>query len=155
MIEDPIMTAKVNGRDFTACKGSGKNIALPKDNVEISYSGDNTLKIKGTDSCKDTMRVIRLEIRNITGPGTYVLDHATTPQGTSTGNTASLQFPYFRPANLTGPLTTDAQHTGRVILTEFDAAQRVLSGTFEMDLYDASSGLLYRVREGKLDKASF
>ncbi|ALI98520.1 hypothetical protein [Rufibacter tibetensis] len=155
LIDDPIMTAVVNGRPFTACRGSGKNIALPKDNVTITYDIDKRLLIKGSDSCKDTIRQIHLDIRDVQGPGTYLIDHPENLGGNSLGNNGSLKFPYFHPPTLRGNLTTSSQHTGRFILTKFDEKNRRLSATFEMDVYEPNSGFLYRIREGKLQDAPF
>ncbi|WP_205500129.1 hypothetical protein [Rufibacter psychrotolerans] len=155
LIEDPIMTARVNGREFTACRGSGKNIALPKDNVSITYFTDGRLLIKGSDSCKDTIREIQLDIWGVQGTGTYPIDHLADYTGNAAGSNGTLKFPYFRPLTLQGLLTTSSQHTGRFILTEFDLEKRRLSATFELDVYEPVSGLLYRIREGKLHNAPF
>lgn len=92
---------------------------------------------------------VRLELPDITGPGTIVLDQRYDGR-TLNGPIAYAAFTYYlTPSDQemrTGPATP-----GRVVVTRLDTVARIVSGTFEFTARDASGRATVRVTEGRFD----
>ncbi|MBA9078377.1 MULTISPECIES: hypothetical protein [Rufibacter] len=169
LMADPVMTAKINGREFTACSilsGSGKSpdITLPKDKLAVTYdAASGNLSIIGTDACNDSTRSIHLTVKNVRTTGTFTLnDESPVYQkldqtyGSGAGNNGALKFLDRRPYIIShGVFTTDAQHVGTFTVTEFNAEKRRFSANFELEVFDAIAGKGYRITEGRLKDAAF
>ncbi|GGK87621.1 hypothetical protein ACD591_19415 [Rufibacter glacialis] len=166
-MDHPAMTAKVNGRDFTACtnlEGKIPTPTLPKNNLEVLYDATSgQLVIKGTDSCQDSIKTIHLDIREVFAPGSYPIRHQSklyynldnTP-GNGAGSNAALQFLGRHPQNSAGLFSTQPNtHTGTFTLTAFDLEKRRFSADFDLQVYDARANKAYHITQGRLRDVSF
>ncbi|MBC3539044.1 hypothetical protein ACFSC6_07275 [Rufibacter sediminis] len=161
------MTAQINGRAFTACTNlEGSKIptpTLPKNNLEVTYdAGNGRLVIRGTDSCNDSIKSLHLDIWDVRGTGSYLLQQQSTlyynldnTPGSGAGSNGALQYLGRHPANTPGIFSTGPQHTGTFTVTAFDLGQRRFSANFELDVYSAFSGKVIQIREGRLNNVSF
>jgi hypothetical protein len=71
---------------------------------------------------------IELYIKNITGPGVYLLNSATNNYPYQSASYGYYTERKFMPLN---EWITGSQQTGRVVITRFDIPARIISGTFE------------------------
>ena len=49
------------------------------------------------------------------------------------------------------PFTTDALHTGTVVITYADTVNKIVAGTFNMQLYQKNTGKLINITNGRFD----
>ncbi|TGE14583.1 hypothetical protein [Hymenobacter elongatus] len=88
-------------------------------------------------------------VPDLRSAGTFVLDQPANPQLASS-NPAYGKFTFGKPAPdqvlLTGP-----QATGRLVITRFDSARRVVAGTFEFTAREAAGTATVQVSEGRFD----
>ena len=93
---------------------------------------------------------LEIELPDVTRPGTFVLDQLAAPR-TGRPNPAYAAFTFYKPTPdqelLTGPGSP-----GRVVVTRLDTISRVVSGTFEFEARQASTGTAVRVTEGRFDR---
>ena len=103
---------------------------------------------------------LKLEVPDITKPGSFVFDQAPRPEVVH-GPIGYAAFTFNRPSPpqelLTGPATP-----GRLVVTRLDTVARIVSGTFEFTAAEVSNGLTgngtpvpdgktVRVTEGRFD----
>jgi hypothetical protein len=139
--------AKVDG-EFWVPQGFG--IAATAPLLEARYSADNSIFINARNfSSSPTETEFELYLRNVTGPGTILLN-----QNTSNYPGHSASYGYFVKRRIR-PLfeyITSTQHTGRVEVTKYDPANNIISGTFKFhaaDKLDPSQTVT--ITEGRFD----
>ena len=139
--------ARING-EFWMPRGFGIVPTAPI--LEANFAGGNSIRINarnfGSSPTETEMEII---LFNITGPGTYLLN-----QNTSKYPGYSSSYAYYVERRFTPKYEyiTSANHTGKVEVTRYDMAAKVISGTFEFtakELSDAKSPLT--VTEGRFD----
>jgi hypothetical protein len=89
---------------------------------------------------------IDIYLKNITQPGTYVLNQETNP---------FLVYPesygaYFISGS-SNYYATDNVHTGTVSITNADTITQIVSGTFEMNVFRKSTNEVINITEGRFD----
>ena len=139
--------ARINGK-FWMPQGFGVVPTTPI--LEANYAGSNSIRINarnfGSSPTETEMEII---LFNVTGPGTYLLN-----QNTSKYPNYSSSYAYYVERRFTPKYEwiTSATHTGKVEVTRYDMAAKVISGTFEFtakERSDATSPL--SVTEGRFD----
>jgi hypothetical protein len=127
------MAATVNGGPWAP---GGAGTTPP---IATLYSGDNTLLLNGTQSgVSPATRGISIEVRGVTGPGTYILADTSSSGGSAVYSESSGSF-----ANGDFTMTfywTSASRTGHLIVTELDLAAGSLAGTFDFTAANPLSG---------------
>lgn len=139
--------ARVNGELWAPQKFG---IAPTKALVEARYAGDNSVFINARNfASSPTETEFEIYIRNITGPGTYVLN-----QNTDIYPSQSASYAYFvkRRFSPQHEWITSSSQTGTVTVTRFDTVNHVISGSFEFNgtsIGDTDAPLT--VTEGRFD----
>ncbi|HEX6332599.1 MAG TPA: DUF6252 family protein [Flavisolibacter sp.] len=118
--------------------------------LEARLNGTNGFFINARDfSSSPTEKEFEIYIASMTGPGTYLLN-----QNTSRFPYQSASYGYylirkFMPLN---EWLTSSQFTGRVDITKFDQAAKIVSGTFEFTAGSVdSTASPITVSEGRFD----
>lgn len=94
------------------------------------------------ESGSDNMQIF---LKYATTPGTYPLNKNTDP---------NLVYPESYGAysiNGQEDYVTDASHTGTVTITYADTVKGIVSGTFEMEVYQKSTGKIHQITNGRFD----
>lgn len=118
--------ARLNG-EFWVPKKFGVVSTAPI--LEARFAGNNSVFINARDfSSSPTETEFEIYIRNITGPGTYELNQATEKYPNESASYGLYMKRKFMPIN---DWITSPSYTGKVVVTRFDTAQRIISGTFE------------------------
>ena len=139
--------ANINGK-YWMPQGFGVVPTAPI--LEANFAGSNSIRINarnfGSSPTETEMEII---IYNITGPGTYLLN-----QNTSKYPNFSASYGYYVERRFTPKYEwiTSEKHTGKVEVTRYDIAAKIISGTFEFtakENSDATSPL--SVTEGRFD----
>jgi len=137
--DEVVLTAQVNGSAWEA----GGRGAPPT--YATFYEGDSTLSVGGLRSGGSGYSdQIGLDIRHVTGPGTYALgDPATTSSGLFVVSQGTF-------ADSTWTMTwysTSTAHRGTVVITTFEPSTHTLQGTFAFEA-QAGSGAWVTVTGG-------
>lgn len=96
--------------------------------------------------------IIDLFCRNYAGsghlkPGTYILNRTT--QRIIFGYGQIHNYGFY---NVNGKeYFTDSLHTGKIEILKSDSINKIISGRFEFDAYNASDGKTYKITEGRFD----
>lgn len=139
--------ARVNG-EYWMPRGFGIVPTTPI--LEANFAGNNSIRINARNfSSSPTETEIEIILFNISGPGTYLLN-----QNTSKYPNFSSSYAYYVERRITPKFEyiTSDKFTGKVEVTRYDIAAKIISGTFEFtakEIYDASSPLT--VTEGRFD----
>ena len=91
---------------------------------------------------------IVLTVAGADRPGTYVLDQAPAPGGSTPTSAASFTYTQKRTVE---PFLTGPGFTGRMVVTRLDTVARIVSGTFEFTARQAGPGATVRVTDGRFD----
>ena len=109
-------------------------------------------KIVDDQSATNNHTYIEMELPDVSHPGRYVFDHAPTQRGFIDvfGAPASLTFidQNTQPKQL---LYTGPTATGYLLVTRFDTAAHVISGTFAFTARSDQSGRTVHATEGRFD----
>lgn len=139
--------AKVNGV-LWAPQGFGIVSTAPI--LEARFGGANSIFINARNfGSSPTESEFELYIQNITGPGTFLLNQNT---GKFPAHSGSYGYYVERRFTPTNEWITSAHHTGKIEVTKFDLANKIISGTFEfsaLNLYGTSVPLT--VSGGRFD----
>lgn len=118
--------ARLNG-EFWVPRGFG--IAPTGPTLEARYSGNNSVFINASDfSSSPTETEFEICLRNVTGPGTYLLNQTTERFPAQTASYGYYERRRIRPLSV---YITSAVKGGRVEVTRFDPVNHIISGTFE------------------------
>lgn len=118
---------KLNGKFWVPQKFAGINAPVLK--VQLYGANSTDLLITAQNFASEPLESqFNLYIKNITGPGTYLLNQNTEIYPNATSNYAYYVRRKINPLN---EWITTAQDTGTVTITKWDLANNVVSGTFE------------------------
>ena len=139
--------ARLNG-EFWVPRGFG--IAPTGPTLEARYSGDNSVFINASDfSSSPTETEFEIYLRNVTGPGTYLLNQNT---GRFPAQTASYGYYERRRIRPLSTYITSATLGGRVEVARFDPINHIISGTFEFQVAEKDHpDDIIAVTEGRFD----
>ena len=134
----------MGGGPLPAVRATWSKVRPPAHHLSLSFS-----KYIDDEAHVHARTNVRLELPDITRPGTFVLDQAANPQ-IGNGPTAYAAFTFNR-ASPSLTFLTGSAYPGRVVVTRFDTLSRVVSGTFEFTANQATGGRPVRVAEGRFD----
>ena len=137
--------AKVNGA-FWVPKSFGP---LHNDILEVRFLANNDMYINASDfSSSPTETEFEILVKNVTGPGTYLLNTDVTYPST----TASYAYYVKRRLTPIDEWITSSQQTGSVTVTKFDIPNHIVSGTFQFNLVNMDfPAQTISVTEGRFD----
>lgn len=144
------------GANTFGCKINGENWGPLKAGIlptapilEASFGGANAVFINARNfSRTPTETEMEIFVTNITGPGTYDLNQNT---DIFPSQTASYAYYVKRKFNIEDEWITSSAATGRVVITKFDVAARIVSGTFEFTANANYGSAPVTVTEGRFD----
>ncbi|HVK97182.1 MAG TPA: DUF6252 family protein [Flavisolibacter sp.] len=87
-------------------------------------------------------------LKHATTPGTYYLNQTTDAMP---GAIFPESYGLFSNRDPQGEFITDAQHTGVVNITYADTSKKIVSGNFEMTVFQKSTGKTKRITKGRFD----
>ena len=97
--------------------------------LEARYDGQRTLMINARNFASSPNETeMEIYLNNVTGPGTYQLNKATS---TLPGATANYAYYVKRRITPENEWMTNAHYPGTVTITRLDAANKIVAGTFE------------------------
>lgn len=127
---------KVNGEIWVANGNSTyRSIESPSYKVETGRFGFEGFNTKDYD-CRTYMRV---GCENCFGVGVFTIN-----------DTYSEHF-YGCMGDFNGAAHIDTNGTNKVEITRFDLENRIISGTFEYDLFNRENGQKIKITEGRFD----
>lgn len=128
----------------------GFGVAATAPILEARFGGPTSVFINARNfGSSPTETEFEIYLKNIVAPGTYLLNQNT---GKYPDQTASYGYYIKRRFNPLNEYITSASHTGKVEVTRYDVANKIISGTFEFtaaDQDDASQTVT--VTEGRFD----
>lgn len=139
--------AKIDGA-FWVPQGFG--IVPTASVLEARFSGTDGVFINARNfSSSPTETEFEIYLKDITGPGTYLLNQTTQKEP---NHSASYAYYVKRKITPLNEYITGASYTGKVELTKFDIANHIISGTFEFIAGDIDTpSLSITVTEGRFD----
>ena len=137
--------AKVNGA-FWVPKSLGP---LNNEILEVRFLANNDMYINASDfSSSPTETEFEILVKNVTGPGTYLLNTDITYPST----TASYAYYVKRRLTPIDEWITSSQQTGSVTVTKLDIPNHIVSGTFQFNLVNMDfPAQTLSVTEGRFD----
>jgi hypothetical protein len=140
--------AKIDGA-FWAPHGFGIVPTAPI--LEASYvkAGGHVRIVARNFGSSPTEKEMEIYLKDVTGPGTFLLNANTRKHPDQTGNYGYFIERRFMPKN---EWITNPQSTGRVELTKFDTVNKIISGTFDFVATNIDSAhQKMQVTEGRFD----
>jgi Family of unknown function (DUF6252) len=146
-----------NGSNIFGCSIDGKlwvpagfGIIPTAPILEARYGGNHTIFINARNfSSSPTETEFELYLKNITGPGSYLLNETTAKYPSQT---ASYAYYVRRKVTPENEWITNTQYTGHIQVTAYDTVNNFISGTFEfnvVNLYNDPQPL--HVTDGRFD----
>lgn len=118
---------KLNGAYWVPQSFAGINTPILK--AQLTGSNVNDLMVTAQNFASEpTETQFNLYVKNITGPGTYLLNQTTDIYPNASGNYAYYVKRKINPIN---EWITTTQYTGTVTITKWDLSNNIVSGTFE------------------------
>jgi hypothetical protein len=138
--------AKVNGENWGPLKAG----ILPTAPVlEARYAGQNSVFINARNFSRTPIETeMEIYLKNITGPGTYLLDQNTAKYP---GQSASYAFYVRRNIQVEDEWITSADATGEAVVTRFDTINHILSGSFRFTANARYGSAPITVTDGRFD----
>lgn len=142
-----IFGARVNGELWIP---QGFGVVPTAAILEARYSGNNAILINARNfSTSPTEVEIEIYLKNVTKPGTYLLN-----QNTANFPNHSASYAYYveRRFTPTNEWITNNQYTGKVEVTRLDTVNNIISGTFEfnaINLYNSPQPIT--ITDGRFD----
>lgn len=138
--------AKVNGENWGPLKAG----ILPTAPVlEASFAGNNSLIIHARNFSRTPLETeMEIFLKDVTEPGTFLLNQATAPFPNAT---ASYAYYIRRKFNVEDEWITSSTATGRVVITKIDLPNRIVAGTFEFTAAARYGSAPLTVTEGRFD----
>ena len=135
-----VMKAQIDGVSWAGRECYGDLEMLYAHGSAHLYS--EIIQIEGTDYCNESetnLYSVSISVTNFTGVGTYLL-------GGTSGNAGRVQF--YSPTFKTIHHSTDTNHLGEFIITEFDTMPRQFSGTYRFTAFNSDSSTVLSITEG-------
>lgn len=138
--------AKLNGETWVPLKAS----VLPTAPIlEARFAADSSVFINARNFSRTPIETeMEIYIANITGPGTYKLN-----QNTSAFPYQSASYAYYvkRNLNVEDEWITSSSATGEIVITRFDVANSIVSGTFQFTAAARFGSSPITVTDGRFD----
>jgi hypothetical protein len=117
--------ANVNGENWGPLKAG---IVPTAPLLEARFAAGNAVVINARNFSRTPVETeMEIYLKGVTGPGTYLLNQTTNAYP---NQSASYAYYVKRNLNIEDEWITSAAATGEVVITTFDTASRILSGTF-------------------------
>lgn len=138
--------AKINGENW----GPLKAAVIPTAPIlEAHFGSDTSVFINARDfSGSPSETEMEIFITGIKGPGTYALN-----KNTETFPYQSASYAYYvkRNINVEDEWITSTAAGGQVVITKFDVANKIVSGTFQFTANSLHGNSPINVTEGRFD----
>lgn len=138
--------AKINGENWGPLKAG----ILPTAPIlESHYGADQSIFINAQNFSHTPIETeMEIYVKHLTGPGTYSLNQTTEAYP---NESASYAYYVKRNLNVEDEWITSASATGQVVVTRYDSASRIVSGTFQFTAAAHYGSAPVTVTEGRFD----
>lgn len=139
--EDDLPKPTTNGSGTFACKVDG-NVFTPKSDdfkrsaKEVDFY-DKSVEITGRRNTDTEHQQVFIYVKYFNGKGTYILDNDSISYGEY-----SYGLEYYKTTN---------GNAGKLIITNYDINNRIISGTFEFSAIDNGTNKVVNVSDGRFD----
>jgi hypothetical protein len=138
--------AKINGENWGPLKAG---IMPTAPILEARFAAENSVFINARNFSRTPIETeMEIYLKNVTAPGTYLLNQNTSA---SPNQTASYAYYVKRNVNLEDEWITSSAATGEVVVTKIDVPNRIISGTFHFTANAHYGSAPIDVTEGRFD----
>jgi hypothetical protein len=108
--------------------------------------------VSGTSSHSGILEQVAMNIGegHFKGKGTYILDESRTPKMLDL-NYGQYSYKNYDKGLGKEEYHTDDEHTGKLIITHFDAGKKIVAGTFEFKAKSPTTGETVNITDGRFD----